>query len=977
MDIKGYHTFLSNLLPLSDFVCRTCQQYPSIMHSLLFDIYAKPLSTCMNASDSIEQFNTILKHRKNAHNIHAVSTEELDFFNALRIFRHTQMARLACLNLLDVHDISTSMKQVSLLADFIISQAYQWLHAQLLSRYTNEPCQQDMQILAMGKLGGHELNFSSDIDLIFAYPKAGVIAGSRKEIEYQSFFTKLAQKLIKALDSVTEHGRCYRVDMRLRPLGESGPLVMSFAAFESYYQEQGRAWERFAMQKMRIVNVYDDIASHNDLVKTRFLAHCEELKKLIKPFVYRKYIDFTTLDSIREMKRSIQKEVRRRRLANNLKLGEGGIREIEFFSQSFQLIHAGRMPDLQVLGTMESLRMLSKSKLLCSGVVETMSKHYIFLRQTEHYLQIFNDAQTQTLPEDDTNQTRLCYLMQLDQYEKCKARIAQVMQGVHKEFNGLIEDANTPSKTDTHSTDADQSVGESLEDLWELELSDDEFAELVFSVFPNKNRVQQNAIAQFSEALFAALSDYKQKLKKRSITERGMRSVNRLMPKLIGELIQDIHPNRHLLSIQGLFDILSAISGRVTYMDLLLENPDVRGRLNNLCRKSAWVASQIAKHPILLDELLYPIYLESDSLNLVQFKQQCSSDLRQSLLRIDPNDQEVIMEALRQFKHAYQLRVAASDISGTLAVNQVSDRLTILAEVLLEEVLNQAWRQLTNKHGFPTDKTMEDKGFAIVAYGKFGGIELSYGSDLDIVCLYDLNSSGQTDDSGERKSISHQQFYVKLVQLITHYCTTRTYQGVLYEIDLRLRPSGNSGLLISHISSFAQYQMKEAWTWEHQALVRSRLIIASTDISAAFNTIRSEVLSQRRESESLRKDIVQMRQKMRNHLDKSKGGLIDIKQSNGGIVDIEFIVQYWVLQHSHNYPSLHEYSDNLRIIDHAAKHRVIDAQTANNLQMHYLWLRHLGHRMQLSERSLAEPSKKMEEVLSSVKALYKQVLMPQ
>ncbi|WP_371195045.1 bifunctional [glutamate--ammonia ligase]-adenylyl-L-tyrosine phosphorylase/[glutamate--ammonia-ligase] adenylyltransferase [Glaciecola sp. SC05] len=922
---------LERVLPLSDFVCRVIQQFPHPMYELFVKITHD--ISLPKLKDYHNELSQALDGCSNEH----------DFHRVLRSFRQVEMACVAVFDLLKIQAIKASMASVSAIADAIIELAYLWIYDQQCIKYGTPERHQHMQIMAMGKLGGGELNFSSDIDMIFAYPTSGETRGAKRTIEHQAFFTKAAQKLIHALDFITEHGRCYRVDMRLRPMGDSGPLVMPYNAIESYYQEQGRAWERYAMQKMRIINVNSD-------------THA--LYKLIKPFVYRKYIDFTTLDAIREMKVLIEKEVHRRQLSQNIKLGQGGIREVEFFVQALQLIHAGREPRCKQVSTLKALDALHAYEFISQSVYDDLKDSYLYLRKIEHYLQIFDDEQTQILPQDPLNQTRLTSLLGFDSYPQCLVSIDACMAKINMHFRTIVKDANQADEDDSAQSEELSTYA----DVWNLNLDEQEVASLL------SNKLS----APHSSILFKHLQSFKQKLQSASVSERGMRSINRLMPLLLSELhMKDMTLDQR--QIEGIFGILLTITGRITYIDLLLENPSVRQRLNSLCRKSLWVAQEISQHPMLLDELLHPVYLKADGLSLAQWKSLCAEELKQYMLRVEPDDIEAVMDTLRQFKNAYQLRIAAADISGTIAINQVSDKLTLLGEVILAEVVEQAWRQVTLKHGVPQDKSHVDKGFGIVGYGKFGGIELSYGSDLDIVCLYDATKDGHTDSSGARDPISHQEFYIKLVQKIIHYCITKTYHGELYDIDLRLRPSGNSGLLITHINSFADYELSTAWTWEHQALVRGRLVIGTQSFAEAFEKIRVQTLCLARDSNKLLEDVSQMREKMRAHLNASNDAQIDIKQCEGGIVDIEFMVQFWVLNFASDYPGLARWSDNLRILDVCADINVIDTKSAKALQEHYLWLRHLAHRLQLSGRLLAQPSEKLDETRQLVSYLYKSI----
>jgi len=538
------------------------------------------------------------------------------------------------------------------------------------------------------------------------------------------------------------------------------------------------------------------------------------------------------------------------------------------------------------------------------------------------------------------------------------------MGAINAIFASFIQD---PQEADQAGSGAEwplqNTANRDIADLWDLSLDEAEASALLDSILDEQDIV----------FLHTHVNDFKQKLQKQAVSERGMRSVNRLLPVMLNEF--SIHDKRlNQAQVGGIFGILNTITGRTTYIDLLLENPIVRKRLYDLSEKSRWVAEQIAMHPMLLDELLQPIYLQEDTLSLQEWKRQLEDELHRDMLRIDPEDIESIMDGLRQFKHACQLRIAAADLSGTMAINKVSDKLTLLAEVMLAKVLEYAWQHTTAKHGIPEGQSSENKGLGIAAYGKFGGIELSYGSDLDIVCLYDAVKDGQTDGSGTGKALSNQEFYIKLVQRLTHLCITKCYHGILYEIDLRLRPSGASGLLISHIDSFAEYQVSTAWTWEHQALVRARFVIGDASLCKAFETVRHDTLSRQRDEAELRKAVFDMREKMRAHLDKTKGADIDIKQCQGGIVDIEFIVQYWVLYYAHQHHDLLAWSDNLRLLEVMAQINSEFERMATCLREHYLSFRHRAHRLQLAERQLAYIDAELEAKLNEVSNIYQQVL---
>jgi glutamate-ammonia-ligase adenylyltransferase len=1000
----------------SDFIKKVALQYPHAFVEVLLRIDVahttiKQQGQLLDISHYVDSWKSLkLRLTALAQTNAPDQAIEVKASALIRQFRNIQMLEIAYYDLHQLQSIETSLLAVSKLANTIIIDAYDFLYFAMCKRYGEPENKQPLLIMGMGKLGGQELNFSSDIDLIFTYPQQGETQNSdtrKNSLEHQVFFTRLAQKLITILDQVTQDGFAYRVDMRLRPMGESGPLVLPFSAIESYYQEQGRQWERFAMQKMRIINQ---------------TPYNQALYAIIKPFVYRKYIDFTTIESIREMKELITKEVRRRQIKHNIKLGQGGIREVEFFVQSLQLIHAGRQTSCQRTSILESMYALQNANLTADIDMKQLQEDYLYLRKVEHYLQIFNDEQTQTLPFANPkmseelaliNQVRLCHLFAQDQTDisdfhhcDCSIDFAQLsdkidtcMSRINSVFNTVVADANdktsnnsTHDKLNTHITNTLPSkIIDALDDIWQLSMQKSEAIEAL----------EENLSQDTAEIFVDHLLKFKKKTERAGVSPRALKSINKLMPLLLSELLVvegEFDDDVFIDQIQGIFDILQTICGRVTYIDLLLENPDVRHRLVYLCKKSLWVSQQIAQYPILLDELLHPQYLDKNELSLAQYKLQIADSLRQSMLRIDSQDEEVVMDRLREFKHITQLRIAAGDISGTLAINQVSDKLTLLAEVIMQQVIDLAWQQMVKLYGQPTlasnkdafrpqtapldeknsDIGIEDsKQLALIAYGKFGGIELSYGSDLDVVFLHNADLSLSTDNTGSRKQLSNQEFYIKLVQRICHICTTKTYSGILYDIDLRLRPSGNSGLLVSHVDTFFDYQQTNAWTWEHQALVRSRVVVARSDLKEYFNDIRHKVLCMLRDTSELKQEVITMREKMRSHLESKQVNYVDIKQTSGGIVDVEFLVQYLILANAHKNANITQYSDNLRLLDALQAIKSISNEQRESLTNAYLTLRHATHRIQLANRKLARGgdklSKKLANALQDVKYIYDQI----
>ena len=935
---------------LSDFIARTAQLYP-----IQFMQKLPAIIDCPN-HDGQQYQEYYLQLQQHLQQALAILNNEATLHKALRQFRHLTMLSIAWRDLVYKADIKQSLLAISHLADALINSANAWLYQKACERYGNPTpvCQQlddgtsalhpqELLIIGMGKLGGHELNFSSDIDLIFVYPESGETDHPRKPIDHQTFFTRLAQKLIAALHQTTMDGQVYRVDMRLRPLGDSGPLVVSMPAFESYYLEQGREWERFAMQKARIINPDSEVVG--------------ELQSIITPFVYRKYLDFTTLESLRNMKKLIANEVARRNLTNNIKLGRGGIREVEFFVQSLQMIHAGKVTECQTKSILTSFKALVEHELLSEQDAAELQESYLFLRQIEHYLQAFDDKQTQKLPDNELDKARLSFLLEtlplLDMQATHQSEtiidvdfepIQRHMQRINRHFMSLIEE-------DHEDKDENEALNQAYSDLWLLDLDKAEMQSLFQPLSWDTTE---------SEKLSSLLAEFKLKCTKHDIGQRGHRTLNKLIPQLLNEVLtyeygaekdsvtdvltaddSALHAS-HLF--ERIFNILLTIVGRTTYLDLLLENPAVRRRLITLSANSHWVAKQIKAFPLLLDELLHPAYLQPDQADITTWRGEYESELCLQLLRVEPDDVEAQMDALRYFKLTQQLRIAAADISGTLPVNNVSDKLTVLAEVLLAKVIDIAWIQIAIRYGTPDGYSIQNKGLGVLAYGKMGGVELGYGSDLDIVFIHDVNLSTVTNGT---KKISCSEFFVKLVQRVTHIFTIKTYLNDLYEIDLRLRPSGNSGLLISHIDTFSHYQENDAWTWEHQALVRARYVYGHVALRNKFTDIRKRVLKKKREKAQLCKEVADMREKMRRHLDKSDNKSADLKQTSGGITDLEFLTQYWVLLHSNQFGELTKWSDNLRILDSLAQVHVISDSQNKALQEAYLFIRNQLHKLSL------------------------------
>ncbi|MFT5755980.1 MAG: glutamate-ammonia-ligase adenylyltransferase [Alteromonadaceae bacterium] len=845
-------------------------------------------------------------------------TTEDDLHRILRIFRLQQMVNIAVADLVLNISLDESLCRLSELADQLILGALGWL-TDFCQHKWGTPKNKEGEIMpllvyGMGKLGGKELNFSSDIDLIFVYPNRGETEGLRRNIDNQQFFIRLGQKLITALNQKTADGFVYRVDMRLRPFGESGPLVMTFDAMEDYYQEQGRDWERYAMLKSRLIGEG---------------KYHHKLSKMLRPFVYRRYIDFSVIDSLRRMKMMIAQEVRRKGLTNNIKLGAGGIREIEFIVQVFQLIRGGRVNTLQERNLLSVLPILVAEEELSQHSMLVLKHAYRFLRRVENIIQALHDQQTQTLPDLLLDQARILHILQNEHcstWSNFLEYLSFHTQGVHQEFIVLIGE-----QSPNH-----QSKDQHWQTLWDSKWDDEESC----------HWIQQSNHSWQVDKIWSLLSSFRTDSAKRSIGSRGRHVLDKLIPLLLCHLNEQ---NVEEVVLERVLLIFNKILTRTAYLELLFENEGALKHLIKLCRASSWVTDHIAKYPILLDELIDPKLLNNPPA-LSSYKK----DLREVMLRIPEEDLEAQMDMLRQFKQAQQLRIAAADISNILPLTKVSDHLTALAEAIIEEVINLAWQHVKQRFGLPELLVdQEHKGFSVLGYGKMGGIELAYTSDLDLVFLHNSQPNEMTNGS---KSIPASQFYAKLAQRIMHIFNTRMSSGILYELDMRLRPSGNSGLLVVHINTFNQYQLEDAWVWEHQALVRARCVYGNDRLIAQFNDIRRNILSQKREGRALHDEVIKMRDKMRAHLDQSNEGYSDIKQGFGGLVDIEFLAQYLVLKHSFSQPEVCRYSDNIRIFQQLHLHDIINEQQKIILTDYYCQLRDLGHKAALQNKEQILPN---------------------
>ncbi|OOG10316.1 bifunctional [glutamate--ammonia ligase]-adenylyl-L-tyrosine phosphorylase/[glutamate--ammonia-ligase] adenylyltransferase [Pseudomonas sp. C9] len=858
--------------------------------------------------------------------VNAAQTED-ELGRALRRQRTRQQVRIIWRDLTRQADLVQTCRDLSDMADASIDQAYQWLYSRHCEQFgvptgrrSGEP--QQMVILGMGKLGAVELNLSSDIDLIFAYPEGGETVGVKRSLDNQEFFIRLGQRLIKALDPMTVDGFVFRVDMRLRPYGSAGALVLSFNALEQYYQDQGRDWERYAMIKSRVV-AGDQVTG-------------AQLQDMLRPFVYRRYLDFSAIEALRTMKQLIQQEVRRKGMADNIKLGSGGIREVEFIAQAFQLIHGGRDLSLQQRPLLKVLSTLEGQGYLPPAVISELREGYEFLRYTEHAIQAIADRQTQMLPDSTQDQARIAFMMGFADWDAFHEQLMYWRGRVAWHFAQVIADPD-----EEQGGESEVVVGGEWLPLWE-EAQDEEAA---------CRQLEEGGFKDATKAL-KALAGLRGSPQLRAMQRLGRERLDAFIPRLLAQAVEHANPD---LVLERVLPLVEAVARRSAYLVLLTENPGALRRLLTLCAASPWIAEQITRFPLLLDELLNEGRLFKPPL-----APELAAELRERLMRIPEDDLEQQMEALRHFKLAHRLRVAASEIAGSLPLMKVSDYLTWLAEAILEQVLALAWHQTVAKYGTPlrADGRLCDPDFIIVGYGKVGGLELGHISDLDLVFIHDGDPLAETDGP---KPIDGAQFFTRLGQRIIHLLTAQTNSGQLYEVDMRLRPSGAAGLLVSSLGAFARYQHGEAWTWEHQALVRARVLVGSADVGREFERVRAAVLGKPRDLATLRQEVSEMRAKMRDNLGTKSTAAgtganafeatapFDLKQDAGGIVDIEFMVQYAALAWSQTCPSLLRWSDNFRILEELANEGLMPAEDASLLREAYKAYRSAAHRQALQK----------------------------
>lgn len=816
--------------------------------------------------------------------------DESDLKRVLRILRKRVIARVIVRDLNGMADLHEVMQTVSHLAEEAIQFALQyhtsWLEAQYGKPIGESGGYQELIVVGMGKLGGYELNVSSDIDLIFAFEEDGATDGERS-ISNLEFFTKLGKKLIAAIDEVTADGYVFRVDMRLRPYGSEGALACSFSMLEEYYQNQGREWERYAW------------------IKGRVIAGPEQgLTEMLRPFVFRKYLDYGAFASMRDLKIQIQRDVNRRDMHDNIKLGRGGIREIEFIAQVFQLIRGGKDRFLQVRPTLQVLELLKDRGLLSERAVDELTAAYIFFRNLEHRLQYVEDAQTHELPTTDEARARIALAMGFADWALLLPVLERYRSRVDWHFREVFSDPREEEGLVAYAREAD---------IWLATVDDSRAMEIL-----------QEIGYQDAEQTLRRISALYLGPRYRQLPELSRQRYDVLMPIVIAQSAGQPNPDATLIRV---CDLLDSVCRRASYLALLVEYPDALRFLIKLASASPWLIQYLMQHPILLDELLDTrnLYAEPDF-------DVMREDLRQRLYEAE-GDIERQMDIMRDFKHAYTFRFAVKDIIGELLLVKLSDYLSELADMILELTLETVWGYLKSRH-------REQPKFAVIGYGKLGGKELGYASDLDIIFLYE-------DDAPEASEV-----YARFGIRINNWLGSLTSAGILYETDLALRPDGASGMLVSDIRAFREYQLNKAWLWEHQALTRARFCAGDKNIGEKFEKIRVEIMRQPHDIHKLKSEVVAMREKMLaahpNH-----SGLFDLKHDRGGIIDVEFMVQFLVLAYAHQYEELTANSGNIALLLKMGELGLVDMEQAAEVASAYRQYRSLQHAIKLQGENKA------------------------
>ena len=921
---------MARVLACSDFVFSSCERHPSMLEDL---VSSGDLEAPYPASAAGARGRPSLGER--AESVACAAGSIDDLMADLRRLRRREMVRIAWRDIGGLADFEETVRDTSDLADAIIDASLDRLHVWQCADLgtpigpTGEP--QQLVVLALGKLGASELNFSSDIDLIFTFPENGQTEGGRRSVDNDRFFLQLARKLVKVLGEPTADGFVYRVDMRLRPFGTQGPLVLGFDALEEYYQTHGRDWERYALIRARAVS--------GDLVLAA------ELIERLRPFVYRRYIDFGTLQSLRSLKLVMEREVARKGMEHSVKHGPGGIREVEFTAQAFQMVRGGRTPALRYRRLLTVLARLGELDLLPAHAVESLSSAYRFLRTAEHRLQQVDDRQEHMLPLDEAGRARIAAGMGYASWEAFSERLDRHRRNVDEQFAQVFGEERA-----TDAAAGGDLLGTLLADSTDEATGVDLLEDAGFAAA----REAWSIIARYRNTITLKMPD-----------ALGHERLARLLPDLLRAIAAQSNATT---ALERVMTVVESVAKRSVYLALLAERSIALSQLVQLCAASPWIAQLLGRHPVLFDELLDPrtLYapLAPDALD---------EDVTARLNALDDPDREHELDCLRQSKHANVLRVAAADISRRIPLMVVSDHLTWIAEAVLRAALAIAWRDITARHGRPASMPADAAfaPYAVIAYGKLGGIELGYGSDLDLVFVHDDDTNAMTTGP---KSVDLATFYTRLTQRLIHILTTLTPQGALYEVDPRLRPDGSKGVLVNTIDGLGDYLRDKAWTWEHQALVRARAVAGDPALGRRFARLRRDILRIDRDGDTLRDEVRTMRERMRTELGSRRAGRFDPKQDPGGIADIEFMVQYGALRWASQLGADLDFTDNIRLLEGFGRAGLMPDEDVALLADAYRAYRGRIHELSLQESKAEVGDGEFDEIREAVIAVWNRLM---
>ncbi|MEO6137750.1 MAG: bifunctional [glutamate--ammonia ligase]-adenylyl-L-tyrosine phosphorylase/[glutamate--ammonia-ligase] adenylyltransferase [Luteimonas sp.] len=823
-----------------------------------------------------------------------------DWAALLRRYRAAQSTRLVWRDVLGLDNVDATLAGTTRLADQCLNLALTALEDEFAQRFgvirapDGSPLR--MVVFGLGKLGGGELNFSSDVDLVYAFDCDGsATADGARPLVADDYFARLGQQLAKLLDEVTAEGFSHRVDLRLRPFGNAGRVALSFAAMEQYFQREGRDWERYAWLKAR--PVAGDIAAGE-----RFLS-------TLRPFVYRRYLDYGALDGLREMKTAIAAEVARKELADDIKRGPGGIREIEFLVQALQLIRGGREKSLRERRLLPALQALVDAGHIAPHAGAALRDAYRFLRTLENRLQMLRDAQTHALPDSVDDRARIAHGLGYADWLGLRAALDAHRARVAGEFDALL----TTRRRSVEPTE--------LSNYWRA--------------LPDAGSVDVLTESGFADAgsADASLRDFARAPALRALSDAARARLDRVMPALLNAAAISSQPDA---AVRRVLPLMHNILRRTSYLALLDEQPAALQRLVDVVARSALLAERLAAYPLLLDELL-DVRVAGPLPGRDEMMAACHAA---GLLE----DTEAALQMLGEIRQALSFRIALATLDARQPARDSARQLAWLADAVLAVVVPLATREIVAAHG-----DIVNARFAVIGYGSLGGEELGFGSDLDVVFLHDAAVDAQ---SGGARPLDAARWFARLAQKIVALLGTVTGAGRLYDVDVRLRPDGAKGLLVSPLQAFADYQRERAWTWEHQALVRARCVAGDAELCGSFNLVREQTLSRMRDVTRLRDDIIAMRRRMRSELDRSEAMVarFDLKQGEGGLVDLEFLLQFLVLRDANEHPELLAPRDTTSLLHALCEAGSLDANTCTALQAAHVVLLDAGLRCTLDRR---------------------------